>query len=113
MFGVRGQNGQSDRAMSGFIARNFRDFYRDGSYAPKHRRGYHPADLFYWEHRMGMGAALTVETIDPAMHCLVGINSRRLDEAGLNLPNRLRLSKEVIRRYIMARAPEIGEIPVV
>ena len=113
MFGVKGQNGEVDRHVSGFIARTFREFYRDGNFAPKYHRGYHPADLFYWEHRMGMWAALTMETIDPAMHCLVGINSRRLYEAGLNLPTRLRLSKEVIRRYILARAPEIGKITVV
>lgn len=113
MFGVRGKDGKADKDMSAFIIRSFRAMYTNGHYASEDLHGYHPADLFYWEHRVGMWAALTMETIDPVMHSLIGINSRRLYEAGLNLPNRLRFSKGTIGRYIADRTPEIGEIPVV
>ena len=113
LFGAMGQVREFNEQSNAFVAASFDEFFQGGNFSPENWRGYHPADLFYWEHRMGMWAALTMETVDPAMHCLVGINSRRLYEAGLNLPNRMRLSKEVIRRYISARVPEMGEIPVV
>ncbi len=113
MFGVSTKKAPSDREISGFVMRSFREFSEDGDFNAQALRGYDANDVFYWEHRMGMWATLTLETIDPAMHCLEGVNSRRLYEAALSLPLSHRMSKELLRRYIDARCSEMAAIPVV
>lgn len=113
LYGVGSRKAPATAEISGFVMRAFREFQEQVGYDKEAPMGYDTSDLFYWEHRMGMWAALTLETIDPAMHCLVGMNSRKLFAAALSLPNGQRLSKAVIHRYIEARSPALGAVPVI
>lgn len=96
-----------------FVRRSFGQFFTESRFDRQAMKGHDPYDLFYWEHRMGMWGAAKLNVIDVAMRCLPGINSRRLFEAAISLPDDRRLSKEIFARYVMSRVPEFGKIPVV
>lgn len=91
--------------------RAFRDFHADAAFDSHSLKGFDPLDLFYWEHRVGLWAASTLDGIDVTMHSLVGINSRRLFEAALGLPDARRLSKEIILRYVRRCDAELAGLP--
>lgn len=95
-----------------FATRAFSEFFKDARFDQKALKGFDGNDIFYWEHRMSMWAALTMDTIDVSMPCLVGINSRRLYEAALSLPASKRMSGNLVYRYIKSRSPSLASIPV-
>lgn len=113
LYNVRARGVPPDRAYSGTAMRAFREFYVAARYDRASLKGFDPNDIFYWEHRMGMWAASTLDSIDVALPVITGINSRRLFETALSLPDDQRLSKEIIARYIASRSPDLGRIPIV
>ena len=74
--------------------------------------GYEAADMFYWEHRMGVWMAPVLHESDIANDTHVLINSRRVLEALLGVDIDLRQSGEVFKRIIAQQWPEIAEVPV-
>ena len=112
LYGTATKKSGSSETYSAFVTAAFGEFSRDSQFDHEALKGFDGNDIFYWEHRMGMWAALTMDTIDVAMPCLVGINSRRLYEAALGLPMQERMSGNLILRYIESRSPALGSIPL-
>ncbi|MDU8912133.1 hypothetical protein [Aestuariicoccus sp. MJ-SS9] len=113
LYGVASRKHGTDKAYSAYAAAAFREFYQAARFDPRSLKGFDPNDVFYWEHRMAMWATPTMETIDLAMPCLVGLNSRKLYETAIGLPVEQRMSKEIILSYIRSRSPELGAIQVI
>lgn len=112
LYGIPSTQSANDQVYIAYVNRAFGQFFRDAQFDSGSLKGFDPHDIFYWEHRMAMWAALTMDTIDVAMPCLVGINSRRLYEAALSLPVEARLAGNLIQRYTQSRSPALGRIPV-
>ncbi|WP_157772737.1 hypothetical protein [Pseudoponticoccus marisrubri] len=96
-----------------FVRARFQDFRETAHMDKKSLRGFPPHDIFYWEHRMGMWGAATLDTFDPVMPALVGINSRKVFETALRLPEKRRLNKDLQMRYIAMQVPDLAAIPLI
>jgi hypothetical protein len=55
-----------------------------------------PLDLFYWEQRMAMWAAVLLNEMDPAIYNIVGMNSRVWYERAFGLPMDARLGSQLL-----------------
>lgn len=96
-----------------FVMSKFREFRQEAHQDAKSLKGYPPHDIFYWEHRMGMWGSGTLDTIDPVLPILVGINSRRVFEKALSLPEKSRLGKDLQMRYIATQVPGLEDIQII
>jgi hypothetical protein len=90
----------------------FESFHDEGSYAAVEGLGYDPCDLFYWEHRMGMWGSAMLNEMDPAVHSIVGLNSRRLYRLAFGLPGPVRLTKELMRALADRNDGRMSGIPL-
>lgn len=57
---------------------------------------FNTGDMVYWEHRMSMWGASLCNEGDAALKNLVAINSRKIFEAGMGLPDELRLRRPLL-----------------
>jgi len=73
------------------------------------RLGYDHNDIFYWEHRMGMWGASMLNELDPALHNLVGHNSRAIYATCFGLPREERLTKDLFMRLVARYDPRLTE----
>ncbi|WP_152529558.1 hypothetical protein [Aliihoeflea sp. 2WW] len=74
-------------------------------------KGYGLSDVFYWEHRMGIWGAAMHNEMDAAVKSITGMNSRRLYEVGLGLPEDERLSKDLLHRLTARSIPAMAKVP--
>ncbi len=113
LYGHTSRKHVADPDYTRFVIDAFRRYWGKAMYAPDFLHGRDPFDMFYWEHRMGMWGAATQDTIDVALPCLTGINSRDVFDEAIRLPESARLSKQIMIDYTAARSPEFGKIPTV
>jgi hypothetical protein len=91
--------------------RQFEDFHKWGRYDLVEGFGYDPADLFYWEHRMGMWGSTMLNELDAGVYSLVGLNSRKLYRLAFGLPDEQRLSKELLRTVVARQDEWLASLP--
>lgn len=72
---------------------------------------YSPNDLFYWEHRMGMGNSLKLNEMDPALESLAVYNCRKLFDVCLALPEKVRTAKSFFRQLVVEQWPKLDQLP--
>ncbi len=75
--------------------------------------GYDVNDLFYWEHRMGMWAAMMNNEMDPAMFGMTGLNDRVMYDLAFGLPPARRLTKALFSQYIDRTEPRLAGLPII
>jgi len=69
------------------------------------------ADLFYWEHRMGMWASAMLNEMDSAIRSVIAINGRRLFALGWGLPRKERLAKSLLLRVTARYDEALARLP--
>ncbi len=70
------------------------------------------ADLFYWEHRMGVWHPQVVLESDPAFETVSLYNCRHILETMLSVPLRDRRRATLLKRIILSEWPELAAYPV-
>jgi hypothetical protein len=111
MAGAYGVKGNPEFGLS--VEAAFENFFRRANYQGVERFGFDIDDLFYWEHRMGMWGAATLNEMDPVMFSVMGINSRRVYETAMGLPSQERLTKQILHRVVERYDPALAAIPVI
>lgn len=91
----------------------FEEFIEDTKIHRAVEHGYDINDIFYWEHRMGNWAAIMLDEIGSGPYCMAGINDRKLYEACLSLPSKVRLKKYFLKRRIDEWVPIWKDLPLV
>lgn len=64
----------------------FAEFIEVARWGEESLRGYDPAGMFYWEHRMGIWGSIALSESDMAFRGVPGYNSRDLFKAFMGLP---------------------------
>jgi hypothetical protein len=113
LYGVGRPSLPVDSSFSRFVAQAFREFRARTQFTKIGLKGWNSYDLFYWEHRMGIWGAGTMDNIDVSMHCLAGFNSRDTFAKAITLPEDKRLSKKIIAEYVRSRDPDLGRVKYV
>jgi hypothetical protein len=70
--------------------------------------GYEFADIFYWEHRMGMWGSVMHSEMDAAMWSVTGYNSRPLYESAFGLERGLTLKGSLLAEATARLDPELA-----
>jgi hypothetical protein len=93
----------------------FEDYGRRVSPADWEGMDFNANDIFYWEHRMGTWGAIMMNEMDAALYSMTGLNSRRIFEMALGLPDDVRFPearpKELMRRVVERYNPKLGRVP--
>lgn len=93
------------------ISRNaFAVFLEAAGWNPNSLFGYKPADLFYWEHRMGVWGSSALAEFDMAYRCIPGYNSRELFSAFMGLPPEV-ARQGLFEAAVAAISPGLLEVP--
>ena len=82
----------------------FEDYIEYTEFLPSRMLGIDYHDLFYWEHRNSKWAAVWYSECDLAHKVCLPFNNRRLIELMLAVPEELRRSKYLLRRFIQENA---------
>jgi hypothetical protein len=74
--------------------------------------GYELADIFYWEHRMGMWGSAMHNEMDAAMWSLTGYNSRPLYECAFGLQRGRSLQRSLLADATARYDPALAAFPI-
>lgn len=91
---------------------NFNEFINTTNFKQEKFYNYNFADLFYWEHRMGMWHSWLVNESDVAYETFVPFNNRKLLKMMLSIPEEERISDELFIEIINNVNPKLMNIPV-
>lgn len=112
MYGLGSGKLPPDREFSHFCTHAFRDFQSRTMFTEISLKGWSPYDVFYWEHRMGIWGATTLDAMDVGGYTMVALNSRKVFEAAISLPNTLRMDKTILMNYVKRNNQDLASIPL-
>lgn len=91
---------------------SFKEFIETTNFKEDKFYNYNFADLFYWEHRMGMWHSWLVNESDVAYETFVPFNNRKLLTMMLSIPEAERVGDELFIEIINNVNPKLMGIPV-
>lgn len=94
------------------VLNNFKEFIETTNFKKEKFYNYNFADLFYWEHRMGMWHSWLVNESDVAYETFVPFNNRKLLTMMLSIPEEERIGDELFIEIINNVNPKLMDIPV-
>lgn len=103
---------KSDYRYNPLVIKSFKEFINIAKFDNEYFYNYNFADLFYWEHRMGMWHSWIVNESDVAYETFVPFNNRKLLKMMLSIPEEERYSDELFIRVINNINPDLMDIPV-
>ncbi len=98
MMAAYGSSATASAEDKAFLVAAFEGLRQRANYEGLEAFGYDPADIYYWEHRMGCWGSAMLNEGDVAVYTLVGMNGRKLYEAGLALEKTERLTKGLLAK---------------
>jgi hypothetical protein len=117
MFRVFLEGGKSDKIraldpdVESVILSAFEGFRERAGYDRFDGHEFDVNDIFYWEHRVGIGESAGLNEIDVAVPSIFGFNSRTVCEAAYGLSDDERLSKELFVEVIQRYDAHIAAVP--
>lgn len=94
------------------VLNSFKEFIETTNFKEGKFYNYNFADLFYWEHRMGMWHSWLVNESDVAYETFVPFNNRKLLTMMLSIPEEERIGDELFIEIINNVNPKLMNIPV-
>lgn len=94
------------------VLNSFKEFIEITNFKSDKFYNYNFADLFYWEHRMGMWHSWLINESDVAYETFVPFNNRKLLTMMLSIPEEERIGDELFIEIINNVNPKLMDIPV-
>ena len=94
-----------------YVEQAFEIFRSRANYEDMEKFCFEPADIFYWEHRMGVWGSAMLNEHDSAVYSLVGMNGRALYECAFSLNDSERLSKKLLSKIANEYVDSLRDIP--
>lgn len=102
----------SEFGKTDFVIDKFSEFIKITSFYEENFYNYNYADLFYWEHRMGMWHSWLVLESDSAFETFVPFNNRKILQTMLAVPEKNRENDDLMIGIIKKVNPNLLKYPV-
>ncbi|RIL49059.1 hypothetical protein BUY93_09485 [Mammaliicoccus fleurettii] len=103
---------KSEYGKNEFVIKQFDDFIDTTSFFNENFYNYNYADLFYWEHRMGLWHSWLVLESDTAFETFVPFNNRKLLKTMLSVPEEYRGNDELMIAVLKKTNSKLLDYPV-